>query len=325
MYRSTSVCQTNPNDPCCQSCGENDANPGCPAPSQDKDCTSSTAYLNPNADEDDLNLRCWEQKRRFGLDLLYPISRYTEALTRQHVLDRTSAPVPSPLFAGGQRHPSQVILTGIIGVPWQDLADEASLSGPGLTYLSAAELTRQKRWPLMLGDPQASPPVLPRDPFMLEMPIDRAMLSSVHAHPLLPGETLAPSGSTDPQANSINGHENVDLGNRDLQMACIFPLAEPKPCTQETFDANLGCLCYQEDLAFNRALCQPPGGGPAGTTQYYEGAYPGLRHLQVLRALGSSAVTASICPKVLDEASPDHGYRPAMTALAARLEQAFNP
>ena len=70
---------------------------------------------------------------------------------------------------------------------------------------------------------------------------------------------------------------------------------------------------------------EPPGGGVATTTQSYEGAFPGTRHLQLIRALGDNAVVGSACPKVLDQASPDYGYRPTTRALAARLAKAFNP
>jgi hypothetical protein len=326
MYRSTSACHTDPNDPCCQSCGEQTANAGCAPPPEDAACqTANGAFLNGNAGEDDLNVRCWDQKRRFGFDLLYPLDRYTDALTRQFVYDRSFDPVPNPIFAGGQRHPSQVILTGIVGVPWQDLADQASLSGPGLEYLSAAELVQQKRWPLMLGNPQASPPVLPTDPFMIETTLDRAELSSVSAHPLLPSQKLVASDSQDPQANLINGHEGSYPSGWSLQHACIFPLQQPKVCDQAALETDVGCECFESDLSSNSALCQPPGGGPAEITQYFDGAFPGLRQLQVLRELGDSAITASICPKVFDPTSPDYGYRPAMTSLAARLERAFNP
>ena len=324
MYRATSACQTNPNDPCCQSCGEQQANAGCPAIAADPACAAGST-LNPSAGEDDLNLRCFDQKGRFGFELLYPVSRYSDALTRQFQFDRAGAAVPNPIFAGQQRHPSQVIYTGIVGVPWQDLADAQSLQGAGLTYLTADELVAQKRWPLIVGDPEASPPVRPSDPFMIEAPYDRAMLSSVHEHPLLPGQTLVPSDSTDPQANVVNGHESANLGNRELQTACIFPLQTPRTCDEAAFNADLSCHCYMQDLAYNRAVCQPPGGGPAGITQYYDGAWPGIRHLQLQRSLGDTAITASACPKVLDESSDDYGYRPAMKALAARVERALAP
>jgi hypothetical protein len=323
MYRSTSACQGNPNDPCCQSCGEPQANPGCPAIAQDPAC-SAGQFLGVGNGEDDLNLRCFEQKRRFGFDLLHPISRYTDALTRQFQLNRAKQPVKNPLFAGNQRHPSQVVYLGIVGVPWQDLADDASLEGAGLTYLTAGELAANERWAMMVGDPGASPPVPPSDPFMIEASHDRSLLSSVLAHPLVPGATLVGSDSLDPQANVINGHENVDLGSRDLQHACTFPLQEPKQCDQAALEADESCKCFIDDAPYNRAVCQPPGGGEAGIMQYYDGAYPGIRHLRLLASLGDNAVVASACAKVTgDPELADYGYRPAIRALAGRIERAL--
>jgi hypothetical protein len=321
MFRSTSACK-NPNDKCCQSCAEVAANAGCPTIATDSECVKGSTLA---SSEDDLNLRCFEEKRRFGFSLLYPIARYRDGLTRQTVIARsTQQAVLNPIFAGHKRHPSQVILTGIVGVPWQDLADQASLTGPGLTNLTAAQLTQLGRWPLMIGGPDASPPKLPADPFMIETPVDRSTAVSATKHPLVDAALVA-STSTNPQANVINGHETVNIGNRDLQAACTFPLAQPVTCNQVAFDADKGCRCFMEDNAYNRATCQPPAGGPAGITQYYEQAYPGVRHLQLLQSLGDNAVTASACPKVTTPDAADYGYRPAMKALAARLEIAFKP
>lgn len=321
MYRATSACQ-DPNDECCQSCAEQNANAGCPAIASDPACAQGTTLAN---DEDDLNLRCWDQKRRFGFDLLYPIERYRDALTRQTVFQRSDGQaVANPIFVGRQRHPSQVILTGIVGVPWQDVADEQSLSLPGLSFLPAVQLQRLGRWDVMIGDPDASPPQRATDVFMMETPIDRAVLSSIHENPLV-HEVVVPSTSMNPRENAINGHESVNVGNRALQAACIFPLATPKVCDQAAFDADQGCRCFADDLVYNRAVCQPPGGGPAGTTQYFDSASPGIRHLQLLKALGDNAVTASICPKVVQPGDVDYGYQPAMKALARRLASAFDP
>jgi hypothetical protein len=333
MYRGTSACAQDPNDACCQSCGEAQANPGCPAIASDAACAQGDMLT---LAEDSLNLRCWDQKRRYGFELLYPISRYQDGLTRQHVFDRDGTAVANPLFAaaGSKRHPSQVIFTGIVGVPWQDVATDASLSGTGLALLDGKGLAAAKRWDVMLGDPEASPPVLPSDPFMLETPLDRSTLPGAQPHPLVPSAALAPATSTNPQANPINGHESLiqrpdepSPSNQvdDLQFACTFPLATPKLCDQAAFDNDVSCRCFIEDGVRNLALCQPPAGGAAGTTQYYDNAYPGLRHLQLLEALGDTALTASICPKVLTPADADYGYRPAMRALAARLEIALKP
>jgi hypothetical protein len=321
MYRSTSAC-SDPNSECCQSCGETQARAGCPAIDSDPQCQLGD-YLNPAAGEDDLNLRCWQQKRRFGFELLYPISRYVNGLRDPEIQARDGTYKLNPLFVAGAgtapRDRGLVFLAGIIGVPWQDIADEASLNGPGLTYLNADQLgtAMPNRWAAILGEPTASPPVPPSDPLMVEQPDARTGVNPIT------NDALVGADSNDPQANPINGHEQANMGNKDLQYACIFPLAEPLLCDQAAFDADAGCDCFQEDLIYNRPLCQPPGGGAAGITQHYAKAYPGLRHLQTLREFGRNSVVASICPKVLDDASPDYGYNPAVKAIIGRLKEAL--
>lgn len=322
MYRATSACRNNPNDPCCQSCGEQTANPGCNLPASDADCQAMGSFLDQMAGEDDPNLRCWQQKRRFGFELLYPISRYSEGLRSQVVPQRSTGKfVTNPLFAAGEgtatRDTGLVFLAGIVGVPWQDIADEASLAGEGLRYMTSTELTAQNRWAMILGDPSASPPVPPSDPFMVETPEERSGTNSIT------GDAIVPSNSTNPQANRINGHEQANMGNRDLQYACIFPLGETLTCDDAAFDAGEGCDCFADDQVFNRPLCQPPQGGASSTTQYYAKAYPGLRHLQVLRDFGENSVVASICPKVLEQGNADYGYNPAVKAIIDRLKEAL--
>ena len=77
------------------------------------------------------------------------------------------------------------------------------------------------------------------------------------------------------------------------------------------------------ELARNRPLCQPPGGGAAEAKQYYGKAYPGLRPLEVLKGIGDSAIVASICPKVLTEGQVGYGYEPAVDAIVDRLKTAL--
>jgi hypothetical protein len=323
MYRSTSQCASNPNDACCQSCGETTANQGCPPITDDAQCKMSQ-YL--GVGEDDLNLRCWEQKRRFGFELLYPTTRYADGL-RSPVVPRRSDGmlVQNPLFAASDgktpRDKGLVFLAGIIGVPWQDIADAESLAGPGLRYLTAAQIATEGRWDVILGDPKASPPVLPTDPLMVETHLDRTTLSIRQTNPVTM-DALVPSSSDNPTANKINGHEQNNTDARDLQYACTFKLAAPIQCTPERFDADQGCDCFQGDLAYNRPLCQPPGGGAPTIEQNYAKAYPGLRHLQVLKEFGENSVVASICPKVLT-AGPDYGYNPAVKAIIDRLKEAL--
>ena len=47
---------------------------------------------------DAANLRCWNQKKRFGVDMLYPLRRYVDGLTQTKVYDRNGFLVQNPLF-----------------------------------------------------------------------------------------------------------------------------------------------------------------------------------------------------------------------------------
>jgi len=314
MWRANSACEKDPNDRCCGPCPAN-APTGCPSNDEDPVCKPSKLL---EAKADPTNLRCLENKRRFGYDFLYPVSRYINGLTQPVVLKRsTGEMVQNPLFRSvpGVRRRDQglVFLAGIVGVPWQDIADDASQKGAGLRYLSAKELTALRRWDVIAGDPSQN--LAPADPFMVESVAPRSGINPITNDPIVP-ET-----STDPRANPINGHEQAPLDGTDLQYACTFPLAEPAACSGDSCDCNPPAGANDPgELARNRPLCQPPAGGPAEPTQYFGKAYPGLRPLQVLRGIGDSAIVASICPKVLTDGAPGYGYEPAVDAIFDRLK-----
>jgi hypothetical protein len=288
----------------------------------DSECAKGNTL---GATEDDLNLRCMNQKARFGFDLLYPVQRYIDGLTAAWVPRRSNgALVANPIYESkdgtAPRSPEQVLLLGIVGVPWQDVSDADSLSNPGLKFLSEDGPLSAERWDIILGDPTASPPVPPLDPFMIETSVDRTTIVGLpQANPVVRSEKLIASTSQDPQANHINGHEQVNMGARDLQYACTFPLPTPISCDQALFDADGACDCFTDDLPFNRPLCQPPGGGAATISQTFGKAYPGLRELAVLKGIGGHGIVASTCPKTADLTSDSYGYRPAMDALAGRV------
>lgn len=107
----------------------------------------------------------------------------------------------------------------------------------------------------------------------------------------------------------------AQLVNGDLQYACIFPLAEPRDCSDAT-----RVRLPESDLEYNRPLCNPPGGGEAGLTQYSAQAYPAPRLLQTLRDLGDNGVVASLRPRVAtgDPEHPAFGYSAAMTSIFDR-------
>ena len=340
MPLSTSACATNPNDACCRSCAQNEASPpkGCSALADDATCKTKAAgasYATWDALHDSLNLRCYNQHQRFGFDLLYDTNRYVNALTQQTIPLQSNGAVAitNPLYDTGTsgkaaRNASLVFLAGIVGVPWQDIADDDSLAGAGLTYLTAQELRNKGRWDVLLGTPGGNPPgsapVLPSDPFMVETYDERTGTNPIA------NVAISPANSTNPNANVINGHEQHIPDFADLQYACTFPLGTAKTCAA----GDAACDCSPDKTgdasavtAANSPLCQPPGGGAAATTQYSAKAYPGARELQVLKDFGDNGIVASICPKVTKSANPstdpNYGYNPAVGAIIERLKEAL--
>jgi hypothetical protein len=335
MPHATSACDKNPNDHCCRSCAQREVSPpaGCDSLSSDPVCSavpSGQQYATYDALHDSLNLRCFEQRQRFGFDLLYETSRYVQALsaTTMSLPSSPTIAVRNPLFTGEPgkpvRAPSLVFLAGILGVPWQDVASDASQTGAGLVYLTAKELAAKARWSALLGDPNASPPVPPSDPFMIESVAPRTGMNTIASPPV----AIAPYSSMNPHANPINGHEqNIEAFDDDLQYACTFPLATSRECANG--DAECACSPTKAgdstDLASrNSPVCQ---GGANINAQTGAKAYPGARELQVLKDFGDNAIIGSICPKVVMSASPStdpaYGYNPVMLQVADRLSAAL--
>ena len=349
LPKARSLCDTDPNDTCCYSCGQkgpvdNNGNPVCPADPTCKAPDGKDAYHDDLTDN--INLRCWDQKRRFGIDFLYPVTRYVDALRSQTVVDRVGQVVANPLFSDLDpsdsisqiRSSDRIMLAGIVGVPWQDIArtnksgvpdlaaglgpdgvprggfktpDEMSALLPGKDYTT---------WDLILGNPDEYPAAaaLPRDPLMLETFEIRTGQNPVTADPLVTSGTAL--------GNKINGHEWAIPKRDDLQYACIFPLVQVDPATGQISPGKYDCsqpgvpTCDCEEDNNDNPLCEvnPATGLP--TDQVRAKAYPGIRHLQVLRGVGSQGVVASVCPaQIVSPDAADFGYRPAVGALLERL------
>ncbi len=335
MFRGSSTCATDANAKCCYSCplGPPD---GCPAdPICNADAANDVLQNRLPGNQDGQNLRCFQQKRRFGIDFLYPTQRYVNALQQTEIcwnaLDlslegcRPEDIIPNPLYAGG-RSPDLVFLGGIVGVPWQAIASQVDankrpLAAGQLRFQDAEELKLNNTWAQILGSPGRAwraggagraevtgvPAVLPGLAQMVESEFSRPGI--------VPG-------------NDVNGREydttEGDMGMiaaDDLQYACIFPLPTPRDCTQRSAANGDACDCFVGKL--DRPLCeQDPGRSTPGTTQYWSKAYPGSRHLEVLKDYGANSIVASICARNVENAqAADFGYRPAIAAIVDRLKE----
>jgi hypothetical protein len=325
LPRATAACDVNGNDPCCRSCAVRETTPpkGCQSLTDDVVCKAvpgGQSYVAWDTLHDSLNLRCFEQRKRFGFDLLYPVERYSDALSNPQVRNRSGALVDNPLLAArdgkAPRSATLVSVSTIVGAPWQDLATTASLgASQTLEYLDGAGLASNDRWSLLVGDPAKNLP--PTDPFMIESPYERT-----GKNPLTNAAIVA-SSSMNPRANEIYGHEHNIPALDDLQYACTFPLLAPRACA----NGDSACDCsaskngdFSSVVTNNSPLCQPPAGGAATTTQYFGKGYPSTRVLRFAQLLGARAAPASICPKTLAETSGlDFAYNPAFSALIGRI------
>ena len=295
LPRARAVCATDPGDACCASCAESTP-AGCVPTASDPGCQAP-----PLSELDDpINLRCFDQKRRFGVDFLYPIQRYVRALSEPTVVTRAGDDVANPLFSGG-RSPKMVFLAGIVGVPWQDIAQEPNALGSG--FLPADQVD----WEMVLGEGEGS------DPLMRESVVPRTGTTP------RTGDELAPPSATSALANPINGHERDVPAADDLQYACIYPLRTPRSCA-----SDVECECVGDSVSGN-PICQQEDGSYA-QVQRFARALPSIRPLRVIQGLGTQGVVASICAQeVHDEASAAFAYKPAvdaaMRSLRARLSR----
>ncbi len=307
FYRSTFQCASDPNDPCCTSCAL--ASPeGC-EPDPNCGAQGGSGAAKYSVTEDHPNLRCYEQKRRYGASFLYPVARYENALTSPSIdplrpdLDPTSATaVANPLLA--QRANGRVIFAGIVGVPWQALARgcPAGQSCPGappdLTFglKTNAELEETNTLAQLAGDPDLN--IAPAEVFMIESVDARSGTSPL-------------TGASLPGDNVVNGRDRTIELRNGLQYACTFPLPEPV--------ANAVLCAECTDASCDDPLCEQ-------TTQVAAGALPGLRHVALVRAMRDEGVLGSICPQQIGVASqPSFGYRPVVDAVVARVEEELAP
>lgn len=316
VARPRSECAVDVDDPCCMPCNASREGTDCPV---DPTCTDDSGKP---ATDTLINTRCFAQKQRFGVDALMPTERYVAALTEEMVENRNGERVRSPLFPEAKpgepvRTKELVFFAGIVGVPWQDIARNPSDLADGgfktVDELSEVdEATGVSGWDIILGDPAAG--IAPLDPLMRESVGPRA-----GEHPITGQRIGVAAGST--ADNSINGHERHPWKDDDLQYACIFELpGDPVECAGDP-SCDCGLSNGESPDDEQNPLCVGPDGA-YGTEQYAAKAYPGTRHLSVLRGVGEQGIVASVCPAYFGEERDrlDFGYAPAVGAIIDRLK-----
>ena len=314
--RGTKICETDPSSADCKSCAICNQDPACKA-KQDPNCSKSgvdgqsgdgyDGYY--GATDDDLNVRFFHMKQRFGVDPQFPIDRYLRGLSYRKVPDRSSEhdattgnyvhaeTCTNPLFAAalpasskedychmpeGTRSRQLVLFQLIGGLP-------PALAGAA------------PNWTAILG----------QDPDTYNLAgIDPHMIQSIAPRPAISGGDPLKSPRGDNGTDPVNGRD-WDTKNKDLQYACTVALPTPRSCTP-----NIGSCDCEDDPAHpgtpysNQPLCATDG----SATQIRAKAYPTIRELRLAKALGDRGLVGSIC-----SVDPSSGYGPILESLATKL------
>ncbi len=299
-YRGTAVCETNAEDVCCRSCGTEETAPpeGCAALSDDTSCQLGVL----KAEDDDPNVRCFDQRRRFGASYLFPLDRYVRGLTSRTVVDRHGAEVTNPLYTAG-RTPEMVHLAFLTGVPWPTTATEGSGSNNGELQLLTSRELHDSVWKKLIGSEAE------RDPRLIESIGPRAEL---------------PGPEATRWADPIISHDYDNPRRAALQNSCVFELPEPVDCGDVEW-----CDCAERawpdgaaaPLSSNNPLCQAEDGS-YGSTQHFAKATPPVRLLTFAQRVNDAVETlvGSICPVTLDPSrstSSTFGYNAFGVAVSS--------
>jgi hypothetical protein len=257
----------------------------CAVDGSDANC-SKHARDKGSTDWDDVNLRAFEQVRRFGVNGLWGRERYVKGFTQPIVLGSDGKLGPNGIYNGGRRPPSQVVVAAIVGVP-------------------ESLVTRADGTPKELADTDwekiVSPDHSKRDAHMIESITPRQGIP-LYRPPT--GDPLTAFGAA--FADPINGGDRpVSSGFKDLQFACIG-----KRASREHDEGSTDCTPGDDA----NPLCAPGGLQPR-----YK-AYPSLRELRVLHEValsnaGVGIVAASICAEK---------YSGAVAGIVEKMQIALN-
>ncbi|MBX3210958.1 MAG: hypothetical protein KF850_02900 [Labilithrix sp.] len=315
--RGTSACATQPLSDACTSCGFKEmcdlgtAPQGvpCDVVTSDPICVAG-AYYGPADDE--LNVRFFQMRRRFGVDPQFPLKRYVHGLLSAKVPDRFTDHDAEGRYVAAHTCDNPIYAAALPELPTDELCHLPS--GPRSQRLVVVTVIAGA--PPELVHPNMMPAdwtaLLGQDPEAYDFAgIDPHMVQSIEPRPDLP----PPSAADD--ADPVHGRE-WNTNKSDLQYACTFALETPRTCQA----GQPECSCFPERLD-DSPLCDPA----SPDVQLRAKAYPGIRPLQLARLLGDNAVAASICPPIPDAPSPAPpvAYRAAMNQLGDRMARSLLP
>ena len=255
-------CAENPNDKCCYSCTVSGPPGG---------CANGCAGAGPAVDDGtyQANIRCWQQKRRFGYEFLYPKSRYVVGLTKKELCPDQSfgdmdcdceyansigascnpggRRMPNPLYstvvgtlnnnqaivgypnAIARSDNSAIFLAGIVGVPWQDIG--VTDANGVLSYIPVTDPAWTDSAATSATAPNNVPTNGAKNIWDMIYGDDNANVQpkDIHMVESVVPRAGLPAPTAAVNADPFNGHE-YNTAREDLEYACIYALPQSRPC-----------------------------------------------------------------------------------------------
>jgi hypothetical protein len=345
----TIECRGNPNDPNCTSCAFQSVTQSssfmsrCPADPPN----GQKGYLDPS--NDNVNVRFFHQKQRFGVFAGYPVSRYIRGMTSPTVPDSAHEVDNGGNYVGDQDQFANCINPIFATNLPTDASNPAALCTltrgprtPDLVYYAVIGGVPHQLLQAMPGDAECPAGTNPADCPQKNQLSDSDWLAITGTDPenydfsgadfhMLESEDPRGQSGCPPTANdncdAINGRE-WDTQKGDLQYACIFDIPQQKDCTSMAFQGACDC---NGGPSQNTALCQKNGANHT-SIQIKGKAYPSVREMVIAHKMsnqpsGNQAIVSSLCPihtTATSSTDPVFGYRPAVTAIINRLKNALS-
>lgn len=180
-----------------------------------------------NADVDARSLRAFQQVQRFGYNFLHGRQRYVDALREASLVGADGRRFANPIFRGGVRDPSMVVVATIVGVPPGLVADADG---------TAKKLTAED-WSTITG------PIGRRDPHMIESIAPRdGVVKSVEGV----------------EVDPVHGGDRDVLGGDALQTACsVHRLGSRVPAKAWPGLRHLRIAEGLGESAYVASICEP--------------------------------------------------------------------
>jgi len=292
ITRGSDQCAANPNDRCCYSCTAN----------KPKDCAEGCNPAGTAVDDGiyQANIRCWNQKRRFGYEFLYPKSRYVVGLTKPLLCpdqsfgdmdcdctfaksigagcDKGPRTMPNPLYSvtvGTLSSGVELKSTNANAVPRSDngvvfLAgivgvpwqDIGRLNNGTLEYIPVTDLA----WSTAGAGTQPDN-TLAGSSSIWDMIYgdDNANIQpkDIHMVESIVPRTDLPGPTAAKTADPYNGHE-YNTARSDLEYACTYKLPTARPCACTAGDSYASCKYLHPNDCCDQSFQADGAGGPGG-------------------------------------------------------------